>query len=352
VREQLKRAATLALYWKGADLVCENYRTQSRAAVSVGALGILNFFARWNTRDRCARHLPIYPRPKLFGAIDRFVKLDFLVRKQTEQATTDADCERAWADWLPEAGLLHFGTKDTRYVEGLEELHTIQDLVRDSPQPSSVKTFPNAPRIGLPKPAAEASGFRDVLFGRRTHRRFSNRQLPLRYLSALLHDTWGVARWVDTSMLGRLPLKTSPSGGARHPEEVYVIALRVEGLARGTYHYLPDQHCLERIQDDVSGARSVEFCGGQNWVGDAAALFVMTAVFARTMWKYPFSRAYRVVLAEAGHLCQTFCLVACSLGLGPFSTMALSDSLLEAHLGINGFNEAVLYVAGVGFPAP
>jgi SagB-type dehydrogenase family enzyme len=76
----------------------------------------------------------------------------------------------------------------------------------------------------------------------------------------------------------------------------------------------------------------------------------MTAVFERTMWKYPKGRAYRVVLLDAGHLCQTFCLVATWLGLAPFCTAALSDKLIEKDLQIDGINESVLYVAGVGYP--
>src|SRR5215469_11582166 len=77
----------------------------------------------------------------------------------------------------------------------------------------------------------------------------------------------------------------------------------------------------------------------------------MTAVFARTMWKYRRARAYRVVLLEAGHLCQTFCLTATRLGLAPFSTAALRDSLIEKDLGLDGISESVLYVAGVGLAA-
>ena len=80
-------------------------------------------------------------------------------------------------------------------------------------------------------------------------------------------------------------------------------------------------------------------------------MFLITAVFPRSMWKYRFPRAYRVVLADAGHLCQTFCLVATYLRLAPFCTMALKDSLIERDLGIDGINESILYVAGVGLPA-
>src|SRR4029077_18396672 len=93
------------------------------------------------------------------------------------------------------------------------------------------------------------------------------------------------------------------------------------------------------------------YCADQSWFAGAAALFIMTAVFARTMWKYGRARAYRVVLLETGHLCQTFCLTATRLGLAPFCTAALRDSLIERDLGIDGISESVLYVAGVGLVA-
>ena len=89
---------------------------------------------------------------------------------------------------------------------------------------------------------------------------------------------------------------------------------------------------------------------GQKHVGSAAALFVMTARWRRSIWKYRSPRAYRVVTLDAGHLAQTFCLVATWLGLAPFTTAALRDSGVEETLGIDGITESVLYLAGVGMP--
>ena len=54
------------------------------------------------------------------------------------------------------------------------------------------------------------------------------------------------------------------------------------------------------------------------------------------------------MLAEAGHLCQTFCLTATWQGLAPFCTMALADATIERALGIDGVSESVLYAAGAG----
>lgn len=169
-------------------------------------------------------------------------------------------------------------------------------------------------------------------------------------LSQLLSLVWGVTEYAHSPLLGKLLYKTSPSGGARHPGEVYVMALGVKGLRAGLYHYHPGHHYLKLISRKATPASARLYCGRQNYVKNAAALFLMTAVFGRTMWKYRHARAYRVVLLDAGHLCQTFCLVATWLGLGPFCTAALKDTLIEKDLGINGIDESVLYVAGVGLP--
>ena len=91
-----------------------------------------------------------------------------------------------------------------------------------------------------------------------------------------------------------------------------------------------------------------EYLPTQTWYDDAAVVIFMTAVFARAQWRYDYARAYRSILAEAGHLAQTFCLVATRLGLAPFCSMALADSTIEQDLGIDGVSESVVYCAGAG----
>ena len=63
-------------------------------------------------------------------------------------------------------------------------------------------------------------------------------------------------------------------------------------------------------------------------------------------------RLANAVLLEAGHFCQTFCLVATALGLAPFCSAALADSTIERDLGIDGVSESVLYACGVGTRPP
>jgi SagB-type dehydrogenase family enzyme len=106
------------------------------------------------------------------------------------------------------------------------------------------------------------------------------------------------------------------------------------------------------IRKGATGRTIQRYVPGQWWYETAAALFLMTAVFARTQWRYPFARAYRSVLFEAGHACQTFCLVATWLGLAPFCTGRFADSHVERQLRIDGITESFLYGAGVGRRPP
>ena len=167
-------------------------------------------------------------------------------------------------------------------------------------------------------------------------------------MSSLLKATFGVQKWGTVKGQGKVALKTSPSAGARHPIEAYLIANNIEGVAAGVYHYDAAAHRLITISKGMSGRRLKRLLANQDYFAGAAAVVVMTAVFARTMWKYPSSRAYRAILIDAGHLGQTFCLVATALGLAPFCTMAFREADVDPLLKLDGVNESAMYVVGVG----
>jgi SagB-type dehydrogenase family enzyme len=151
---------------------------------------------------------------------------------------------------------------------------------------------------------------------------------------------------------GPVILRTSPSGGSRHPVEAYVLAWNVDGLPPGAYHYDSETRELVDLQRPIAAADIPALLAHQTYFAGAGAAVIMCAVFARTMWRYGHSRAYRTVLIDTGHLGQTFCLVATALGLAPFTTMAFSESRLEAVLNLDGVSECPMYVAGVGMPDP
>jgi SagB-type dehydrogenase family enzyme len=332
-------------------MVFENFATGTRIAAAPLTCQILSFFHRWRSEDALFREMKGYTAASLHKALLTLVKYSFLQRSDQKQNSAERAMQ-TWESWNPAAGFFHFSTKNFPYSADLAPLdRSLRQFALKHPLPPPVKRNPGAFHVALP--SAETDGeFAGVLLARRTWRRFSNRPLELSTLGTLLGLTWGVQRWISIPGIGKLALKTSPSGGALHPNEVYVVARRVQGLAPGLYHYEADRHQLALLRRGATSRQMSAYLAGQWWFGSAAALVIMTAVFRRTQWKYQFPRAYRTVLAEAGHFCQTFCLVAVSLGLAPFCSMALSESRIEKDLKIDGVTEGVVYAAGVGHPPP
>ena len=343
--KRVRRARAVLVDWRDGNLILRNYQTQVSASADPEAVRFLHLLDDWTRLPDLHALLPEYTPQSIRTGLRELLKNAFVVSEGTQEAKLDSELASAWSDWLPHASF-HFATKDVEYLQPPASL--FKRYLAESRQPPLVKSYSKAPRIKLPRETKAAGEFARVLLARKTHREFSRKQIPLNVISTLLHYTWGVTGRIDAPPFGRLFHKTSPSGGARHPGEVYLLAMRVGGLAQGLYHYDGLHHQLARLSSAQAVKKAVTYAAGQEFVADASALFIMSAVFPRTQWKYRFARTYRVVLLETGHLCQTFCLVATWLGLAPFCTAAFEDSLIEKELGLDGIRESVLYLAGVG----
>lgn len=351
-RVSVRRAPHLVAYWLDGALVLENYRTGRRVGAAADAIELIALLDDWRDPASLAAALPGYRASSIARALTQLVRSTIVERAQGPSAARRASrADAAWRAWHPEPGLLHFSSKDLAYQPFAVSQRALRAQAKGHPRPHAVKRYRGSASIALPAPRDDGE-FARVLLERRTWRRFSSRPVPLAALSTLLGLSSRVQYWVDVPGVGRLPLKTYPSGGAQHPLEVYVLARRVDGLAPGLYHYASDVHRLERLKKGATGRQIVRYLPTQDWYRSASALILITAAFPRAQWKYPFSRVYRAVLTEAGHLCQNLCLTATWLGLAPFCSLALADSLIERDLGIDGVSESVLYAAGVGMRPP
>jgi len=347
----LRSARCQSAHWDNGDLRIVNYLTRAAFAANPIVLEVIGFFFTPRTIRQAVFEFDAYTPESVADVILKLIEAELLLECDSPEAARDDLLDSSWKPWLP-AGGYHFLTKDAPYAPG--DWTTAQKLrtIRRTPQPPKFKKIEGVERIALPPPRdSDTDSFFQTLHARRTLRQFSHAPALLESVSKLLQTTWGVQGYVESKYLGFLPLKTSPSGGALHPIEVYLMALRVEGLDPGLYHYDARANALERISRGATARKARAYCADQPYAAGAAALFIMTAVFARTMWKYRHSRAYRVVLLDAGHLGQTFCLTATRMGLAPFSTVALKDTLIERDLGIDGISESVIYVTGFGMPA-
>jgi SagB-type dehydrogenase family enzyme len=344
-----RSARCQSAHWDNGDLRIVNYLTRGTYAANPIVLEVMRFFSCPRTIRDAMLEFDTYTPQSVGEAILKLIEAALLLECDSAERARDDLLASSWQPWLP-AGAFHFLTKDAVYFGGDWTLEQKLQAMPGTPPPDPFKRTDASQSIPLPSRQKRTDTFFQTLHARRTQRAFSEAAVPLDSVATLLHTTWGVQSYIDTELFGLMPLKTSPSGGSRHPIEVYLMALRVDGLDSGLYHYDPRGHALTRISSTATSQSARAYCADQAYAARSAALFIMTGVFARTMWKYGHPRAYRVVLLDAGHLGQTFCLTATRMGLAPFCTAALKDTLIEEDLGIDGITESVLYVTGIGMP--
>jgi len=344
---KVRRAGTLVSYWTEAGLVICNYaRGKSVLADSLVA-HVLNLCGRWISATELQHRLSDMRKDSIDSLLRSMLRHSLLVRAGDPEDRSERAL-RSWAHWNPAAGFYHLSTKNMPVPANGEAGERRLQAERETRGcPERVKRYPRALNVSLPSPRKDGE-FADVLLARRTWRSFAADAVELTDISTLLALTWGVQREAQSPTSGLVHLKTSPSSGARQPLEGYLLAVRVNGLRPGLYHYVADRHRLEFIKKGATSKTIAKYIPGQWWYERAAALFMMTAVFARTQWRYRFPRAYRSVLFEAGHVCQTFCLVATWLGLAPFCTGRFADARVEGDIGADGVTESFVYGAGVG----
>jgi len=208
-------------------------------------------------------------------------------------------------------------------------------------QAARTKTYPDVPRIPLPDPSGwQALGLEQAIESRRSVRDYTAQPLTLDALSRLLHAAQGITE-------PRRGFRAAPSAGALYPIELYPVVRDVAGLEPGIYHYAVQEHALEQVQAGDPHSAVMQAGLGQSVLGQAAVCFVLSAIFQRTRFKYR-ERAYRYVLLEAGHVGQNLCLAATGLGLGACTVGAFDDDDLNELLGLDGQEEAALYIIAVG----
>lgn len=213
----------------------------------------------------------------------------------------------------------------------------------------SVKLYPHRPTFPLPEPCFPPVLLWDILCRRRTVRQFANKTMSLVDLSTVLKGSCGITGEVRHQPNLSQCLRTVPSGGALYPFELYCVVFDVEGITPGLYHYNPLDHGLEEVQTGEFKHLIVEASSGQGeLVEECAATCILTGMFWRSRFKYGM-RGFRFVLMEVGHLAQNLLLTAESLDMAAVLLGGFYDDHINRFLGIDGVNEAPLYLATLGY---
>ena len=216
------------------------------------------------------------------------------------------------------------------------------------PPPLQLPFDKNAQRISLPKPDRGLLTNNDLFVcieKRESRREWTRETLSLQELSFLLWATQGVKEVLGG---GYATVRTVPSAGARHAFETYLAVNRIEGLEEGVYRYLPLSHELIFLFSDADMRRELDRAAfGQRFVADSAATFIWSCVPYRGEWRYTIA-AHKVMLLDAGHLCQNLYLACEAIGAGTCAIGAYDQDAIDAFLRLDGQDEFVVYLAPVG----
>lgn len=186
----------------------------------------------------------------------------------------------------------------------------------------------------LPKPKDTKQTLDACISKRRSVRSYKSSELTIEQISNLLWSCQGITDTIRE-------FRAAPSAGATFPLEVLVA--KKDGLFR----YAPLPHKLIKLSNKDKRAELRAACLDQEFIAEAPAVFIFSAIYARTTHRYG-ERGKMYVHIEVGHAAQNLHLMAVALGLSSVPVGAFDDEMVKKVLDLPK-NEEPLYVIPVGY---
>jgi SagB-type dehydrogenase family enzyme len=261
-----------------------------------------------------------------------------------------ADASPNGASWWDELGwrearTYHEATRDYPFIQMNEPGAFKRDAERmdgygdEAPAPPVYQRAGNGEAVELPRLGSGESP--DEWLGRLT----ADDRLGREGLGLLLDVCFGERGRITIAGGSTCLLKSVPSGGARHPTEVFLALFDLPGIAAGVYHYDVEHHRLELVRDGQhrdSFARATLDLFAKSQTPPAAAL-VFTSRVERSMWRYRDPRSFRAILVDVGHCVMAYRQVARMLGFRTYALQKMRDREVAELLRIDRLNQPPLY---------
>lgn len=289
------------------------------------------------------------------ACVARLLELGLLIGDTPDYAAQRARDDTLRAQhWRPMSALAHtYARWDDVRIDTGAQFPNFQDLLASYGAPPAPLVERGAADAEIALPAPPGGALDDTLLRRYTGRNFDQQAtLPLELVARLLQRSFGAQEQRLVGGDAYVLKKTSPSAGGLHPIETYVLAQRIAGVAPGLYHYRPLAHALRPLRTMAHGeaaALALRLVADQHWFADAPLQVLLVARVARNFWKYRnHPKAYKAITLDAGHLSQTFYLLATEAGMPAFITAAVNDVDIERALGLDHLRDAVIAICGCG----
>ena len=326
--EGLVRAPHLAVTWRAGRPTVTDGVTGRVHSGSLALLRLLDLAGEPLQPEELADRAGVGP-----GFVGDLVAAGLLVR-----ASEEAPASRRWSTFELIAQRMSGGSGRRAGLE-LDEMPPLAvGAVRED-----AVAIPAGPSPGM-------RGLGELLARRRSHREFAAEPLELALLGEFLRGSCRVLRIVPAVGVSFRPY---PSAGGRHPLEVRLAALHVDGLGRGVYHFDPydprllpldvDRRPLDELPERLGR------CLDSDLPVEPAVVLLITAVFARTMWRY-HDVGLGLIHRDTGALLQTLSLVATALGLAGCPVHLPGELAVARWLGLDPLEESLVGCFLLGLP--
>jgi SagB-type dehydrogenase family enzyme len=337
------RSPFLLSFWNNeGKLVIYNYNKNTMAVVSNDVMKIIDTLSQWRNTQQISDQLNI-DKKDLTKALEHLVRLKLIHKNRLTYQDMQNDDNMVWDP-------IDLAMQRQRSYGGRFPMSK-----RHGKSPSPTKNVKGISSFVLPSPDNiddSKSSLLKVLDERRSIRRYGSRHVSVGELSYLLYHSARIKE-IFRSKEGTLTKRPYPSGGARYPLEIYVVNNRIRGLQRGIHYYDPLKHKLNLIHKNNSFQKRFN-----RFIMDVQhplmnrepdVLFIITAVFARTMWKYE-KLGLSLILSDLGCLYQTMYLIATELKLAPCPIGKTEEEIVKKWLNLNWFEESHVGTFILGVP--
>ncbi|MCU4923885.1 SagB/ThcOx family dehydrogenase [Bacillus cereus] len=289
-------------------------------------------------------------------SLDELLSLGLLITEENQNHNYTGEHGEHWLGkgWK-EPFVYHFHTnkipKDDYSLDpkGLDDKASMKKYLSEENPPDNYKVI-SGPSIELLKDEKLEHKSLTTIFNDHVGMYRDSGALSFQEFSRLMYLSFGETSKRKLPVTGDHIAKTVPSGGSRHPSEIYTIISDVEGIDMGLYHYDVKNHALTLIKEgdyrEFVQEHIITHPERPNFKVNVC--FVFSTIFDRSMYRYRESRSYRVMQYDLGHLMQNLAFISSSLDRSSYRGYSLHDSKVDEFLGIDGLMESTMTFALIG----
>ncbi|BAV04869.1 SagB-type dehydrogenase domain-containing protein [Filimonas lacunae] len=351
---KFRRARSLFFTIQKGEIYVQNFLQNKTIKVSLEELSLITGMDEWVGEEFLLHNfIESATADDRYDRLTKLIICGVIVTEDSKEEQEDAEYKKRW-EWGEKVGAFHFTLKHTHFYpvqsEKMKALYEhITYKTEHDPSPELYAVNKNHySQVYEYTPPADDEGIFKTITRRRTVRLFDEHQpVTQQQLVNCLYAGVGIIKFREVPPMGKMPLKTTPSGGARNPFEAYVLCRNVDGLPNGLYHYSATEHSLGLVNSGQVHTPAA-ILGDQLWINEAAVVVFLVANFERTMWKYSHPVGYKAVMLEAGHIAQNMILAANEYGFYGSPTAAVISTRFEELMEEKNFTKACVYAIAMG----